>query len=207
MAESVELMLLSNEVEIKIKHKRNPISNITTRLKRNESVIKKLIKYNKPISIESIENNLHDFAGIRIVCTYIDDIYMLADALIKQDDVILIEAKDYIKNPKPNGYRSLHLIVEVPIFLSDKKKNVKVEVQIRTIAMDFWASLEHQMKYKKDIKENTKIVDQLKQCATVINQTDEKMLALRKSIDEAEDIEDEFEVLKEKLRRIDEPLL
>lgn len=193
--------------EFKIKHKRNPISNITTRLKRNESVIKKLIKYNKPISIESIENNLHDFAGIRIVCTYIDDIYMLADALIKQDDVILIEAKDYIKNPKPNGYRSLHLIVEVPIFLSDKKKNVKVEVQIRTIAMDFWASLEHQMKYKKDIKENTKIVDQLKQCATVINQTDEKMLALRKSIDEAEDIEDEFEVLKEKLRRIDEPLL
>ena len=112
--------------EFKIKHKRNPISNITTRLKRNESVIKKLIKYNKPISIESIENNLHDFAGIRIVCTYIDDIYMLADALIKQDDVILIEAKDYIKNPKPNGYRSLHLIVEVPIFLSDKKKNVKV---------------------------------------------------------------------------------
>lgn len=193
--------------EFKIKHKRNPISNITTRLKRNESVIKKLIKYNKPISIESIEKNLHDFAGIRIVCTYIDDIYMLADSLIKQDDIVLIETKDYIKNPKSNGYRSLHLIVEVPIFLSDKKKNVKVEVQIRTIAMDFWATLEHQMKYKKEIKDGEKIMEELRQCAIVINQTDEKMLTLRKSIDEAEDIVDEFEILKEKMRKIDEPLI
>ena len=193
--------------EFKIKHKRNPISNITTRLKRNDSVIKKLIKYNKPISIESIEKNLHDFAGIRIVCTYIDDIYMLADSLIKQDDIVLIETKDYIKNPKSNGYRSLHLIVEVPIFLSDKKKNVKVEVQIRTIAMDFWATLEHQMKYKKEIKDGEKIMEELRQCAIVINQTDEKMLTLRKSIDEAEDIVDEFEILKEKMRKIDEPLI
>lgn len=194
-------------IEFKIKHKRNPISNITTRLKRNDSVIKKLIKYNKPISIESIEKNLHDFAGIRIVCTYIDDIYMLADALIKQDDIVLIETKDYIKNPKSNGYRSLHLIVEVPIFLSDKKKNVKVEVQIRTIAMDFWASLEHQMKYKKEIKENEKIMEELRQCAMVINKTDEKMLSLRKSIESAEDIEDEIEILMDKMKRIDEPLL
>lgn len=193
--------------EFKIKHKRNPISNITTRLKRNDSVIKKLIKYNKPISIESIEKNLHDFAGIRIVCTYIDDIYMLADSLIKQDDIVLIETKDYIKNPKSNGYRSLHLIVEVPIFLSDKKKNVKVEVQIRTIAMDFWATLEHQMKYKKEIKDGEKIMEELRQCAIVINQIDEKMLTLRKSIDEAEDIVDEFEILKEKMRKIDEPLI
>lgn len=193
--------------EFKIKHKRNPISNITTRLKRNESVIKKLIKYNKPISIESIEKNLHDFAGIRIVCTYIDDIYMLADSLIKQDDIVLIETKDYIKNPKSNGYRSLHLIVEVPIFLSNKKKNVKVEVQIRTIAMDFWATLEHQMKYKKEIKDGEKIMEELRQCAIVINQTDEKMLTLRKSIDESEDIVDEFEILKEKMRKIDEPLI
>ena len=192
--------------EFKIKHKRNPISNITTRLKRNESVIKKLIKHNNPISIESIEKNLHDFAGIRIVCTYIDDIYMLADALIKQDDIVLIETKDYIKNPKPNGYRSLHLIVEVPIFLSDKKKNVKVEVQIRTIAMDFWATLEHQMKYKKEIKDGEKIIEELRQCAIVINKIDEKMLTLRKSIDEAEDMVDEFEILKEKMRKIDEQL-
>ena len=131
---------------------------------------------------------------------------MLADALIKQDDIVLIETKDYIKNPKPNGYRSLHLIVEVPIFLSDKKKNVKVEVQIRTIAMDFWATLEHQMKYKKEIKDGEKIIEELRQCAIVINKIDEKMLTLRKSIDEAEDMVDEFEILKEKMRKIDEQL-
>lgn len=190
-------------IEFNVKYKRNPISNITTRLKRNESVINKLIRYNFDISIDSIEKNIYDMAGIRIVCSYIDDIYMLADALLKQDDITLIETKDYIKNPKPNGYRSLHLIVEVPIFLVDKKKNVKVEVQIRTIAMDFWASLEHQMKYKKDIKNSENVIKELTSCAKVINETDELMLKIRNEIDQGTPIQDEEEQLIERLKKLD----
>lgn len=190
-------------IEFNVKYKRNPISNITTRLKRNESVINKLIRYNFDISIDSIEKNIYDMAGIRIVCSYIDDIYMLAAALLKQDDITLIETKDYIKNPKPNGYRSLHLIVEVPIFLVDKKKNVKVEVQIRTIAMDFWASLEHQMKYKKDIKNSENVIKELASCAKVINETDELMLKIRNEIDQGTPIQDEEEQLIERLKKLD----
>lgn len=190
-------------IEFNVKYKRNPISNITTRLKRNESVINKLIRYNFDISIDSIEKNIYDMAGIRIVCSYIDDIYMLAAALLKQDDITLIETKDYIKNPKSNGYRSLHLIVEVPIFLVDKKKNVKVEVQIRTIAMDFWASLEHQMKYKKDIKNSENVIKELKSCAKIINETDELMLKIRNEIDQGTPIQDEEEQLIERLKKLD----
>lgn len=193
-------------LEFNIKYKRNPIASISTRLKRNESVIKKMMKKQIPLSIENIEKNIKDFAGIRIVCTYIDDIYRLSDAFLKQDDIKLIEKKDYINNPKPNGYRSLHLIIETPIFLVDKKKYVKVEVQIRTIAMDFWASLEHQMKYKKKITDSEKIIEELKECASVINDTDEKMLALRKKIDLAEDIDYEDNTLRERMRKLDEPL-
>ena len=190
-------------VEFNVKYKRNPISKIETRLKRNESIIKKLIKKNIPISFENIQENINDFAGIRIVCTYIDDIYLLANALLKQDDIKLISKKDYITNPKPNGYRSLHLLIDIPVFLVDKKKNVKVEVQIRTIAMDFWASLEHQIKYKKELANNDMVIEEFKRCATLISQTDEKMLELRKEVEEAEDVLDEDEQLKERMRKID----
>lgn len=125
---------------------------------------------------------MNDVAGVRVICAFIDDIYKVADMLSAQDDVVLIKTKDYIKKPKMNGYRSLHLIVEVPVFFSDHKENMRVEVQIRTIAMDFWASLEHQVKYKKDIKDAENIVYELRACADVINRTDFHMQAIRDNI-------------------------
>ena len=194
------------DTEFKLKYNRNPISSISTRLKRSESIMEKLTKNNFPISIESIEQNIHDVAGIRVICAYIDDIYKIADALLKQDDVTLIERKDYIKNPKPNGYRSLHIIVSIPVFFEEKKKNMKVEVQIRTIAMDFWASLEHQLKYKKDIDDEQDVIAELKACADFISETDEKMLNLRQRLEEAEDIPTEEDILFDRLRRLDVPI-
>ena len=194
------------DTEFKLKYNRNPISSISTRLKRSESIMEKLTKNNFPISIESIEQNIHDVAGIRVICAYIDDIYKIADALLKQDDVTLIDRKDYIKNPKPNGYRSLHIIVSIPVFFEEKKKNMKVEVQIRTIAMDFWASLEHQLKYKKDIDDEQDVIAELKACADVISETDEKMLKLRQRLEEADDIPTEEDVLFDRLRRLDIPI-
>ena len=150
-----------------------------------------------------MEANIYDIAGIRVVCSYIDDIYAIADALLAQDDIELVARKDYIKAPKPNGYRSLHLIVRVPVFFAETKKKVNVEVQIRTIAMDFWASLEHQLKYKKDIPDQQEIVARLKACADVITQTDEKMLGLRRQIESAEDMPTEEDILFEKLGKLD----
>ncbi|MBQ4091717.1 MAG: GTP pyrophosphokinase family protein, partial [Firmicutes bacterium] len=129
---------------------RNPINSIKTRLKSPKSIREKLERKGLDISAESIENNIKDVAGVRVVCSFTDDVYTLADALLKQDDIILVERKDYIANPKENGYRSLHLIVAIPIFLAKGKQMMKVEIQLRTIAMDFWASLEHQLRYKKD---------------------------------------------------------
>ena len=191
--------------EFNTKYKRNPIASIQTRLKRTESIMEKLMKHDFPITLESIEKNLHDVAGIRVICSYIDDIYSIAEALLKQDDITLIERKDYIKNPKPNGYRSLHLIVSIPVFLADSKKEVQVEVQIRTIAMDFWASLEHQIKYKQDIPNQAYVTEELKHCADIIAETDKKMWKLREQIELAEDIPTEEELLLERMRRLDIP--
>ena len=130
-------------------------------------------------------NNLDDVAGIRVICSFVDDIYSVANMLVSQDDITVIAIKDYIKNPKPNGYRSYHLIIEIPVFFSEEKKNLRVEVQIRTIAMDFWASLDHQLKYKKDIGAAAdEISEDLRQCAEVIAATDQHMLQIRKSIEE-----------------------
>ena len=131
----------------------NPIESIKTRIKSYDSILRKLQRKGIPFSLESIYENIFDVAGIRVICSFEKDIYLLADYLLAQDDITLIERKDYIKNPKPSGYRSLHLIVEVPIFLSTGKKLMKVEVQLRTIAMDFWASLEHKLRYKKNLSE------------------------------------------------------
>ena len=192
-------------MEFKIRNKRNPINSITSRLKRMESVIKKLLKKELAITLDSIEKEINDMAGIRVICSYIDDIYLIANALIKQDDIELIEMKDYIKKPKDNGYRSLHLIIKIPVFLSDEKKMMKVEVQIRTIAMDFWANLEHQLRYKKETINKTEINNQLLECANVIADTDEKMLSLRNEIEQAEDIQSEEEVLIERLKKLDVP--
>lgn len=192
--------------EFGLRYKRNPITSINTRIKSVNSIIEKLIRNNLPITLESVENNLNDVAGIRIICSYIDEIYKIADSFLKQDDIKLIEKKDYIANPKKNGYRSLHLIVEIPVFLSDSKTNVKVEVQIRTIAMNFWATLEHQIKYKKNIKNEIEVFNELLDCANIINQTDERMLKLRTHIDEAEDVKTEDDILLDKLKKMDLPI-
>ena len=137
--------------QFSLEQEHNPIETIKTRLKSTESILEKLHRKNLPLDMAAVEENLYAVAGIRVICPFINDIYCLADCLLQQDDVTLIEKKDYIKNPKENGYRSLHLIVETPIFLQDEKRLMKVEVQLRTIAMDFWASLEHRMRYKKNL--------------------------------------------------------
>lgn len=170
--------------ELAVSRKRNPIEFIKTRIKTPISIAAKLEKKGAKISVESIEENLNDVAGVRVICAFVDDIYQVADMLTSQDDIKLITKKDYIKKPKSNGYRSLHLIVEVPVFFSEQKKSMRVEVQIRTIAMDFWASLEHQLKYKKNVKDAEMISEELKECADVINKTDYHMLGIRNRIQE-----------------------
>ena len=170
--------------ELSVKNQRNPIEMIKSRVKKPKSIVEKLQRRGFEISLESMEKNLEDVAGIRIICSFLDDIYEVADMLIRQDDVKVIAVKDYIQNPKPNGYRSYHMIIEIPVFFSDSKKPIRVEVQIRTIAMDFWASLDHQLKYKKSfIDDNGEISEELKQCAEVIAGTDVKMLEIRKKIE------------------------
>lgn len=161
---------------------RNPIEGIQSRIKRPYSIAKKLKARGLPVAVESIQKNLNDVAGIRVICPFIRDIYDVADMLLSQEDVLLIEKKDYIEKPKDNGYRSLHLIVEIPIFLSKGKENMRVEIQIRTVAMDFWASLEHQIRYKKGLEEGQKISEGLKECADTIARTDLRMQELREMI-------------------------
>lgn len=169
--------------ELALLHSRNPFESIKCRIKSPESIIEKLERNGLEFNVENIEKNLNDIAGIRVICSFPEDIYMLVDCLLQQDDIILIEKKDYIKNPKPNGYRSLHLILDIPIFLTDEKKHMRVEVQFRTIAMDFWASLEHKMKYKKDIQNAESISEELKYCADLISQLDRRMEQIRNRID------------------------
>ncbi len=161
---------------------RNPINSIKTRLKSIPSMREKLLRRNIPFSVESIEQNLNDVAGVRVICSFPDDVYMLAEALLKQDDITLVERKDYIENPKPNGYRSLHLIVTVPIFLAHEKRLMKVEIQLRTISMDSWASLEHQLRYKKDHKFDEHMAQELLHCAELSAELDSRMDALREIV-------------------------
>ena len=163
--------------------KRNPIDSIRSRIKSPESILEKLKRKGYDISLQSIMDNLNDVAGIRVVCPFISDIYDVAQMLVSQDDIEVMEVKDYIKNPKPNGYRSLHYVVIIPIFLSSGKEYMKVEVQIRTIAMNFWASLEHQMHYKKfESDDMPDIVGQLTECAQNIYDTDVRMQEIRDNI-------------------------
>ncbi|MBO4395005.1 MAG: GTP pyrophosphokinase family protein [Eubacterium sp.] len=169
--------------DFSVEYDRNPIETIKTRLKSPESIIEKLQRKGLPFSAESIEQNLNDIAGVRVICAFPEDIYLLSECLLEQDDIRLIRKKDYIAEPKPNGYRSLHLIVEVPIFLHNEKRYMKVEVQLRTIAMDFWASLEHQIYYKKghDIE---KLREELRICAETSAALDLRMQNIRAQIDE-----------------------
>ena len=168
--------------EYSLEYDKNPIEGIKSRIKSYNSLLKKIRRKDIPMTLESIEKNITDIAGVRVICSFPADIYEVADSFLRQDDITLLERKDYIQNPKPSGYRSLHLIVQVPIFLQDEKKPVTVEVQFRTIAMDFWASLEHQLKYKKDIDDAESIMYELRACADVINRTDYHMQSLRDRI-------------------------
>ena len=169
--------------ELSLQYDHNPIETIKTRLKTPESILEKCKRRKIAVSVESIEENIFDIAGVRVICTFPSDIYRMADALIKQDDIRLINRKDYIKEPKSNGYRSLHLIVEIPIFLHDEKKLMKVEVQFRTISMDWWASLEHKIRYKKDYTLTDETIQELKICAEISAGLDRRMEQIYKSVE------------------------
>ena len=168
--------------EFSLRYDRNPINGIKSRLKRLDSIQEKLRRKQLPFDMQTIETHIHDVAGVRVVCAFVEDVYLLAEALLKQDDVMLIEKKDYIANPKPNGYRSLHLIVTVPIFLEHEKRVMQVEIQLRTIAMDFWASLEHQLRYKKDFVFTEEMAQELRDCAQLSAQVDLRMDSLRERL-------------------------
>jgi putative GTP pyrophosphokinase len=168
--------------EFKYTKDRNPIHLIQTRVKTPKSIMDKLLRRGFPLSVASARENLTDIAGVRVICSYIDDIYVIAGLLASQDDIELVRTADYIRNPKPNGYRSLHLIVTVPVFLSDRTERVRVEIQVRTIAMDFWASLEHELAYKLADGNTEAVANELKACADVIADTDVRMQALHDTI-------------------------
>ena len=175
-----KLEVLSKDMTVR--YRRNPIEFIESRLKKPSSIARKLKKMGLEVTVDNMTQNLSDIAGIRVLCAYIDDIYEIARMLARQKDVKIITVKDYIKTPKDNGYRSYHLIVEIPVYFSDKVRPVRCEIQIRTIAMDFWATLDHDMQYKKQVEDSEAIMRELKECADVIHQTDEKMMSLRERI-------------------------
>ncbi len=168
--------------EFKTKYDHNPIHHLEDRVKSPQSILEKLSRKGLSFSCDNARQALSDIAGVRVVCNYIDDIYTVADLLTAQDDVKLINHKDYIKNPKPNGYRSLHLVIETPVYLSEKKELVPVEVQIRTIAMNFWATLEHDLKYKTNSVVSAELAEQLRCCAETIADTDRQMQDIYKTL-------------------------
>lgn len=168
--------------ELSLQYDRNPIETIKTRLKSPESILEKLHRKNHPVTVDSIEQNLNDIAGVRVICAFPSDIYQLEEAFLKQDDIRLVERKDYIANPKSNGYRSLHLIVEIPIFLHDHKRLMRVEVQFRTISMDWWASLEHKIQYKKGLQESDHVDQELFECAKMSAELDSRMEKLQQFV-------------------------
>ena len=161
--------------DLKYSSERNPIHQIQTRVKTPMSIFKKLERRGFELTSESARKNLTDIAGVRVICSYLNDIYLISDMLLSQNDITLVRTSDYIKNPKPNGYRSLHHIVTVPVFLSKSVEIVHVEIQIRTIAMDFWATLEHQLSYKLADRETMSIANDIKACAEEIADIDMRM--------------------------------
>ena len=179
--------------EYSLEYDKNPIEGIKSRIKSYDSLLKKIRRKDILMTLESIEKNITDIAGVRVICSFPADIYEVADSFLRQDDITLLERKDYIQNPKPSGYRSLHLIVQVPIFLQDEKKPVTVEVQFRTIAMDFWASLEHKMRYKKNIpaEQMKYLQDELYDCAEQSAALDKRMQSIRNLIAENKEEEEE----------------
>ena len=180
----IETKLNVLNVEYSLRFERNPISSIKTRLKTPVSIREKLIRRGYDVTVDNIEAVLNDVAGVRVICSFPKDVATIAKALLKQDDVELLEKKDYILNPKENGYRSLHLIVAVPIYLAHEKRIMRVEIQLRTIAMDFWASLEHQLRYKKDVDFTDEMAKELKFCAELSAELDRRMDTLREQVQE-----------------------
>lgn len=173
--------------QFSLKYDRNPIETIKSRLKSQDSILKKMGRKGIPVTLENMEREIDDIAGVRVICSFVEDVYMLADCLLQQDDITLLEKKDYIRYPKDSGYRSLHLIVQVPIFLQNEKRQMKVEVQIRTLAMDLWASQEHKLRYKKSIPEDEEesISNELAECAQILSSVDTRMQALRTKLNES----------------------
>lgn len=161
--------------EFQFSNDRNPISSISSRIKSRESIIYKMKKKGLPMTVSALINNIHDIAGVRVVCPFIEDVYYVARMLVKQHDVEVIEVKDYIREPKENGYRSLHVIITVEVDFAEASRKVPVEIQIRTIAMDFWASTEHQLRYKKDKEFTQEVQDKLKNCADIMAKADQQM--------------------------------
>lgn len=171
--------------------KHNPIESIKSRVKSPMSILEKMHRKGFPISLESIKTNLNDIAGIRVICPFIEDIYTVADMLTRQDDLKVLEKKDYIQNPKPNGYRSYHMIVEIPVFFSKGKTPMRAEIQIRTNGMDFWATLEHQLRYKQNIEEMDgyeEVSDELLNCARAVIDMDNEMQRIKDKIGQFHDI-------------------
>ena len=187
----IDARLKTLDSDFSFRYQHNPIHHIESRVKSLSSIVKKLHSMGCPISISSAKKNLHDIAGVRVVCCYVDDIYRIANLLLAQDDISLILEKNYIKNPKPNGYRSLHIVVDVPVYMSRGKLFIPVEIQIRTVAMDFWATLEHGIRYKSTDEVPQSIVDELRSCADVITETDYKMQEIFKALQQVHDKEDE----------------
>ncbi len=177
---NTKLEILNNE--FKQAHQYNPIEHITSRIKSPESIARKIRKKGLELTVENIIKYVNDVAGVRIICSFTSDIYRIASSISNQDDVTVLRVKDYIANPKPNGYMSYHMIVSIPIFLTNDVIDTKVEIQIRTIAMDFWASLEHKIYYKFEGKAPAGIKDELKECANIISFLDEKMLSINESV-------------------------
>ncbi|MBQ6564921.1 MAG: GTP pyrophosphokinase family protein [Clostridiales bacterium] len=209
-AESSAMKIIRTKLEIldtefKMTHNRDPIHSIQTRLKSQASILQKMSRRGIEPTTENMERYISDIAGVRVICGYMDDIYTVEKLLIEHEDIELLERKDYILSPKPSGYRSLHLIVQVPVFLPGGVRKTKVEVQLRTIAMDFWASLEHEIRYKKDL-DNKALLKRLETCAEVIARTDEEMQAIRVQMEAQENPTKEMEQILEKLRRFDVPL-
>ena len=179
----VQTKLENLDDEFQMKHRRNPIHHMQSRMKTIRSMMEKLQRKHLQQSIASAVGNLTDIAGIRVICSYLQDVYTVADLLTSQDDVHVVKVRDYIKNPKSNGYRSLHLVVEVPVYLSEGRLSVPVEVQIRTIAKDFWATLEHSLRYKAQDQVPQSISDELQQTATDIAALDQRMQAIHDKVE------------------------
>lgn len=186
----INTRLQTLDTEFSYRNRHNPIHHIESRIKSLPSILNKLQSAGISPSMANAKKNMHDIAGVRVVCRYVDDIYLLANLLLSQDDIVLILEKDYIKKPKPNGYRSLHIVVDVPVYMIEGKLFIPVEIQIRTVAMDFWATLEHGIRYKAREEVPADIGQQLRECADVITETDYKMQGIFQRLQQVHDMED-----------------